>query len=193
MSKLDDAIRFATEAHSGQHRKINNSPYIVHPLEALTICASLTDDEDVMCAAVLHDVVEDANRSLEEIEQKFGTRVAMLVSCETENKRRDLPPEFTWRIRKEETLEKLKASEDVGVKVMWLSDKLSNVRSFYMGYLKEGDNLWNMFHQKDKKDQAWYYREILKVLRPYFCNTLAFQEFEQILQVLFGKEIINEE
>ena len=193
MSKLDDAIRFATEAHSGQHRKVKNSPYIVHPLEALTICASLTDEEDVLCASVLHDVVEDANRGLEEIEQKFGPRVAALVNCETEDKRRDLPPELTWHIRKEETLNRLKASVDEGVKIMWLADKLSNVRSFYMAYLKQGDAFWNMFHQKDKKEQAWYYKEIYKVLKPSFEDTLAFKEFEQLLIVLFGKEITNEE
>ena len=193
MSKLDDAIRFATEAHSGQHRKIKNLPYIVHPLEALTICASLTNDEDVMCAAVLHDVVEDTTRTIEEIEDKFGTKVAMLVGSETEDKRRDLPPNLTWRIRKEETLERLKTSNDIGVKAMWMADKLSNVRSFYSAYLVQGDSFWNLFHQKDKKEQAWFYKEIYKALKPYFENTLAFKEYTQILIELFGKEIVDED
>ena len=193
MSKLDDAIRFATEAHSGQRRKIKNLPYIVHPLEALTICASLTDDEDVLCAAVLHDVVEDTTRTIEEVEDKFGPKVAMLVGSETENKRRDLPANLTWKIRKEETLERLRESNDRGVKAMWMADKLSNVRSFYSAYLVQGDSFWNMFNQKDKKEQAWFYKEIYKALKPYFDNTLAFQEYSQILQVLFGKEILDED
>ena len=192
MSKLDDAIRFALEAHSGQTRKLSKNPYILHPLEAMTICATITDDEDVLCASVLHDVVEDGNRSLEEIKDKFGTRVAELVSTETENKRRELPASLTWRLRKEETLDMLKKSQDIGVKIMWMGDKLSNVRSFYDAHLKQGDEFWNLFHQKDKKEQAWYYREIYKTLKPYFQGTLVFQEFEQILYDLFGKgEIIK--
>ncbi len=187
MSKLDDAVRFALEAHSGQIRKLSKNPYILHPLEAMTICATLTTDEDVLCASVLHDVVEDGNRSLEEVKDKFGTRVAELVSTETENKRRELPPDLTWRLRKEETLAMLNDSQDIGVKIMWMGDKLSNVRSFYDAYLKQGDEFWNVFHQKDKKEQAWYYREIYKALKPHFENTLVFKEFEQILFALFGK------
>ncbi len=187
MSKLDDAIRFAIEAHSGQVRKLSKNPYILHPLEAMTICATITTEEDVLCAAVLHDVVEDGNRSLDEISDKFGTRVAELVSTETENKRRELPASITWRLRKEETLEMLKNAQDFGVKIMWIGDKLSNVRSFYDAYLKQGDAFWNMFNQKDKKEQAWYYREIYNALKPHFQGTLVFQEFEQILYELFGK------
>ena len=80
----------------------------MHPLEAASIAGMLTKDEDIICAAVLHDVVEDTDRQLEEIRELFGDRVAELVSSETENKRRYLPPEATWRIRKEESLKHLK-------------------------------------------------------------------------------------
>ena len=87
MTKLDHAIKFATDAHAGQKRKMTNTPYILHPLEAAAIVASITTDEDVICAAVLHDTVEDTDVKAETIRSEFGDRVAELVSAETENKR----------------------------------------------------------------------------------------------------------
>ena len=140
----------------------------------------------------MHDVVEDTGRTIEEIEELFGPRVAELVRSETENKRRYLPPEATWRVRKEETIKHLKESDDLGIKTLWMADKLSNVRSFYDAYMDVGPAFWNNFNQKDIKEQAWYYGEIYKILKPHFKDTLAFKEYEGLIGVLFGKEIYNE-
>ena len=156
MSKrLDDAIEFATKKHTEQTRKRENTPYILHPLEAAAVAAELTKDEDVLIAAVLHDTVEDTDTSIDEVREKFGNRVAELVESETENKREDLPPEETWEIRKKESLEHLKNSTDPAVKILWLADKVSNIRTLYRLYQKEGDALWNHFNMKDIKKQAW--------------------------------------
>ena len=60
MSKrLDDAIEFATKKHTEQTRKRENTPYILHPLEAAAIVGTLTSDDEVLAAAVLHDTVEE--------------------------------------------------------------------------------------------------------------------------------------
>ena len=61
---LNRAILFAVRAHDGQRRKGGNIPYILHPLEAAAIAATLTEDEEVLAAAVLHDVVEDTGTPL---------------------------------------------------------------------------------------------------------------------------------
>lgn len=192
MEKINDAIKFATDAHSGQFRKLGGLPYILHPLEVMAIAGTLTKDEDVMCAAALHDTVEDTNVTNDEIKERFGQRVAMLVSYETENKRRELPAEQTWKIRKVESIKHLEESNDIGVKILWLADKLSNVRSFYRSYITTGDAIWSNFNQKDKKEQAWYYREIYRILKPSFHNTLEFLEFEGLIKALFGKEVCDE-
>ena len=155
MSKrLDDAIEFATKKHTEQTRKRENTPYILHPLEAAAVAAELTKDEDILIAAVLHDTVEDTDTSIDEVREKFGNRVAELVESETENKREDLPPEETWEIRKKESLEHLKNSTDPAVKILWLADKVSNIRTLYRLYQKEGDALWNHFNMKDIKKQT---------------------------------------
>ena len=71
-------------------------------------CTEIGLGSTSICAALLHDVVEDAEISIEEVEEKFGKRVRELVESETEDKRADLPPSKTWRIRKEESLMFLK-------------------------------------------------------------------------------------
>ena len=108
MELVSEAIVFAAQAHDGMRRKKSRSPYILHPMEAAVIVGTMTDDQHLIAAAALHDVVEDAGIDMEQIEEKFGKRVRELVASETEDKRADLPPESTWRIRKEESLEVLK-------------------------------------------------------------------------------------
>ena len=96
MDKVTKAIEFAAKAHDGMVRKKDKTPYILHPLEAAVIVGTMTDNQDVISAAVLHDVVEDTGITIEEIEEKFGARVRAHVESETEDKRADLPPESTW-------------------------------------------------------------------------------------------------
>ena len=110
---------FAVEAHDGMRRKKSETPYILHPMEAAVIVSTMTDDQNLIAAAVLHDVVEDAGVDLGEIEELFGKRVRELVQSETEDKRADLPPEDTWRVRKEETLAVLGKTQDIGVVMLW--------------------------------------------------------------------------
>lgn len=122
---VDRAIIFATQAHSGSLRKGTNLPYIVHPLEAGTIVSSMTNDREMIAAAILHDTVEDTDTSLDDIKNLFGDRVAKLVSSETENKRTDLPASDTWRIRKQETIDYL-ASSSHDEKILLFSDTIRN-------------------------------------------------------------------
>ena len=64
---LEEAVAFAAKAHAGKCRKGTKLPYIVHPMEAAAICAGFTDDVEVLAAAVLHDVAEDAGVAVEEL------------------------------------------------------------------------------------------------------------------------------
>jgi len=184
MNVFDEAICFAVKAHEGMVRKRASTPYIVHPLEVAAICASVTSDPDVLAAAMLHDTVEDTDVTADEILERFGERVAMLVASETEDKRPGLPPEESWRIRKEESLQKLKDAEDPGVKVLWLGDKLSNMRSFYRAWKISGNTIWKDFHQKDPCQQAWYYRTIVALLRD-LEKYEAWQELNYDVEMIF--------
>ena len=83
MSKVDDAMVFATKAHEGQFRKGTRRPYIVHPIEVADIVSGMTKDEDVICAAVLHGTIEDCKGVTKDVlKLQFGERVADMVGQE---------------------------------------------------------------------------------------------------------------
>ena len=184
---VSEAIVFSTRAHDGMRRRKSEIPYILHPMEVGVIISSMTSDQEVIAAGLLHDVVEDAGITIEEIGERFGQRVMELVSSETEDKRDDLPPELTWKIRKEESLEKLKATDDIGVMMVWLGDKLSNIRTIYQDHSVIGDKVWSKFHQNNVEMQAWYYRSIMKYTER-LSDTPAWLEFKTIVERIFGLE-----
>ena len=186
MELVSEAIAFAVKAHDGMRRKKSEAPYILHPMEAAVIVGTMTDDQNLIAAAALHEVVEDANITIEEIEEKFGKRVRELVESETEDKRADLPPEDTWHIRKEESLALLKNTDDIAVLIVWLGDKLANMRAIYRDFKVEGTSMWQRFNQKDVNEQAWYYRSIA-TLTERLSDTSAWLEYKTLTELVFGK------
>ena len=187
MELVSEAIVFAVQAHDGMRRKKSESPYILHPMEAAVIVGSMTDDQNLIAAAALHDVVEDAGITIEQIEEKFGKRVRELVAAETENKREHLPANETWRIRKQESLAVLKNTNDNDVLMVWLGDKLANMRAIYRDWKVEGDAMWQRFNQTDPREQAWYYHTIV-ALTQQLSHTSAWLEYKTLTEKVFGEE-----
>ena len=186
MELVSEAIAFAVKAHDGMRRKKSEAPYILHPIEAAVIVGTMSEDQNLIAAAALHDVVEDAGITIEEIEERFGKRVRDLVASETEDKRADLPPSATWRIRKEESLSVLKNTDDIGVLMVWLGDKLANMRSIYRDWKVEGDAMWQRFNQKNVSEQAWYYSSIV-TLTERLSHTSAWIEYKTLTELVFNK------
>lgn len=186
MELVSEAIAFAVKAHDGMRRKKSDIPYILHPMEAAVIVSTMSEDQNLIAAAALHDVVEDAEISIEEVGAKFGERVRELVASETEDKRAELPPSATWRIRKEESLDVLKNTDDIGVLMVWMGDKLANMRAIYRDWKVEGDAMWQRFNQKNVAEQAWYYRSIAK-LTERLSDTSAWIEYKTLTEIVFGK------
>lgn len=180
---LDRAIVFATKAHEGQFRKGTRIPYILHPIEAAAIVGTMTTDEEIIAGAVLHDVVEDTDTTVEAVINLFGARVGSLVASESENKREDLPAETTWKVRKKETLDHLKTAP-IEVKMITLGDKLSNVRAIYRDYQKIGDELWQRFNQKDKNEHYWYYSSIAECVQE-LREHQAYREYKELITKTF--------
>ena len=186
---LERAIRFAVDAHAGQARK-DGSPFILHPLEDAAIVSTLTYDPEVLAAAVLHDTVEDTETTEEDILRAFGPRVAALVQHETEDKRPAVPPEETWKVRKEESLCELAQSKDPAVKMLWLGDKLANMRALHRQFFMEGEKVFNRFNNTDPKAHAWYYGTILQLLSQ-LSDTAAYREYVNLYHEVFDR--YNEE
>ncbi len=180
---LEKAIRFAVDAHAGQTRK-DGSPFILHPLEDAVIVGTLTDDLEVIAAAVLHDTVEDTDTTPQDILDTFGPRVYDLVMGETENKRPALPPSQTWKVRKEESLQLLEAAKDPAVRLLWLGDKLSNLRALHRAFKARGAEAFRRFHVREPQAHKWYYGEILRLLQP-LADTAAYREYQMLYHAIF--------
>ena len=185
---LERAITLAMKAYKGMERKKEGKPYILHPMEVAVIASDLVkNDEDLLAAALLHDAVEDTDVTLKEIKETCGKKVAALVEAETEEKRHGTPSEETWKVRKQESLDRLRDCDSAEIKALWLADKLSNVRSFYRMWKGIGNEFWKDFNQKDSVQQAWYYRTVA-LLTQDFSETDAWQEYNRIVETIFGKQ-----
>ena len=147
----------------------------------------MTGDEELIAAAVLHDVLEDTDVTCEELEEFFGSRIACYVQGESEDKRRELPPESTWMLRKQETIDFLRERADKNARILALADKLSNLRSIARDLEKVGDRVWERFNQKDKAKHAWMYRQIAEALRE-LEDYPAWQEYDGLVRKVFKED-----
>jgi len=180
---FDKALKFATDAHSGTERRGKNFPYIIHPMEAATIVATITTDPEMLAAAILHDTVEDTEVTFEQICDEFGERVANLVQHET----CPLPKKTPWHDRKQAQIDLL-ADSPYDSKVVAMGDKLSNLRAIAMDYCMIGDKLWSRFKAPNgKSDIAWYYRLLADALSD-LSDTFPYQEFVMLLDKTFGSD-----
>ena len=180
---LDRAIVFAVRAHAGTERRGKGFPYIVHPLEAVSIVATMTADQELLAAAALHDTVEDTDVTVDEIRTEFGDRIAAIVADESDFVPEDLPEEESWHARKQAAIDRLsRASREA--KMVALGDKLSNMRAIARDYAIQGDALWDLFHEKRRSEHAWHYHGLADALRE-LEGTYAFQEFERLINQVF--------
>jgi len=155
-ARLEKAIIFATELHSGQRRKGTIRPYILHPMETLEILNSMGADSNLLIAGVLHDTIEDTNATEEQIRAEFGDDVAELVCNHSEDKSK------SWEERKQHAIEELECA-DKRLKMLVMADKVSNLRSMFRDYKRIGNQLWKRFNAPVEK-QAWYYSGIQDAL-----------------------------
>ena len=130
---LEKAYRFAAEVHAGQQRK-SGEPFVAHPIEVALILTDLRMDADTLCAALLHDTVEDTDTTVEQVSELFNPQVAQLVQGVTKITRievESLTDEQAATIRKMFVA----MSKDIRVIVIKLADRLHNMRT--LSALKE--------------------------------------------------------
>ena len=129
LSKIISAYELASKCHEGQKRD-SGEPYITHPVAVAFILLELGMDTDTICAALLHDVVEDTSYSLEDIKKQFGQDVAMLVDGVTKLGK---IPLFTREEQQAENVRKilLAMSQDIRVIIIKLCDRLHNMRTLH--------------------------------------------------------------
>jgi len=185
---LDRAIVFAVQAHHNTERRGKGFPYIVHPMEAVEIVATITSDQELLAAAALHDTIEDTEVTVEQIREAFGERVAELVHAESDQLNGEIftggaNEEETWHQRKQAAIDRLAAASH-DAKIVAMGDKLSNMRAIWRDYQVKGDEIWNIFHVKDKASHEWHYRGLAASLSE-LSDTFAYREFVRLIDEVF--------
>ncbi len=179
--KIKKAINFASRLHLGQDRKSDpDIPFIVHPFCVAWILADYTDDEDVITAGILHDVLEDVKGyKFEDMEKEFGTKIAKIVKEVSEDKDpNDIEdPKATWQKRKQKYIDNLKNDSREALMVA-AADKIHNLQSMIDAYKKHGEKMWAVFNSPPDK-KLWFYEEVLKILKRRLHNRMV-KELEQI-------------
>jgi GTP diphosphokinase / guanosine-3',5'-bis(diphosphate) 3'-diphosphatase len=125
--RVEDAFLFSCEHHADQRRK-SGEEFIVHPVGVAKICAGMRLDTETLCAALLHDTVEDTSASLDEVRDRFGEEVASLVDGVTKL------TGITFQSRDEAQAENYRKmmvamASDVRVILIKLADRLHNMRT----------------------------------------------------------------
>ena len=183
---LDKAIVYAVKAHANTERRGKGFPFIVHPMEAVAIVATMTSDQELLSAAALHDVVEDTDITVDQIRGEFGGRIAYLVEMESDKFTTPKGDNLGWKDRKLASLERL-ANAPKEVKIVAMGDKLSNMRAIAMDYRKIGDVLWDRFHAPNGKvDHEWRYRALVEAFND-ISDTDAYKEFAALVAEVFAK------
>lgn len=160
--RLDKALRIATFAHRNQVRKSTDIPYIIHPFGVMVIASNVTEDEDILIACLMHDVLEDVDASIydeNKMREDFGDRVVAIVKDVTKDEN-----EPDWLIRSNNYLHHLEFEACDEAVIVSASDKIHNLLSILIDYKTDGEALWDRFTTKSSADQLWWYESILAVI-----------------------------
>lgn len=171
--KVYFAIERSSILHNGQYRKDEKTPFIAHPFSVGFLLAKYTDDEDIIIAGFLHDVLEDVDSySREDMKREFGERITNLVLGVTHDNN------LGWKERTDKYLEKLQENKDFIM--ISCADKVHNINSSIEGFEEMGEGFWNSFYA-EKEDYHWFYNSVLAIAKEKLDNPIVL-ELEDIIK-----------
>lgn len=173
---LSEALSIATEAHAGQIRNgAGGMPYIEHPVAVAELLAEHGwTDEEVLAAALLHDVVEKSAITVDDLDERFGALVAALVAALSDDE-----SIASYRERKGEHRERVVAADGAALAI-YGADKLANVRALRSAYAEQGEAVGEEFKAPlDVKFEIW--EDDLRMLRAEAAELAFLDELEEEL------------
>jgi len=163
----------ATVAHSGQVRKSDGSPYIVHPYMCALKLMQYDCSEEVVAAALTHDVLEDTAITEDELRLILGNAVVDIVTHVSEDKRKE------WEARKEDYVEMVR-NAPLEVKLVSIVDKIHNMESVLFAHEKDGEKIWSVFN-KGKEKKLWFEELCLNMFKETLEHPLV-AEYEKLVE-----------
>ncbi len=185
LEKINKAYSIAYEAHKNQKRR-SGEPYIIHPVAVAQILCNMGMDSDSICAALLHDVVEDTEMTDEDIRSMFGKDVEHLVEGVT--KLGQIPLSASKEEQQSENVRKmfLAMSEDIRVIIIKLADRLHNMRT--LKFMPEEKRLYKARETLEIYAPIAHrlgiraFKEELEDLAISFLDTVAYNEIAKTLE-----------
>ena len=179
MDKIEYAIYYATKAHKGQRRKVEDIDMIFHPFTVGMMLQRNGCDEDTVTAGILHDVVEDTMHTFDDIEKEFGKTVRDYVYDASEPDK-SLP----WIDRKKHTIEQIK-NAPLSSKLIVAADKVSNLQDAAANIEKYGSD---KVLSRNPKEQEWYYTSVYEsCIEGVDKTNPIFERYRKLLEKLFNK------
>ncbi|HTI49364.1 MAG TPA: HD domain-containing protein [Planctomycetaceae bacterium] len=158
---IEQALRVAAQAHRRQLRKATDIPYFTHPAAvALILLQNGFLDDVILATALLHDVVEDTDFSLAQLQAAFPAPIPEYVAALTERKRASDGSMRPWLERKQESIKHL-GNAPLAVRAVALADKLHNLSAMLCD-LKAGASVWDRFNAP-RAQLLWYYRAVAEI------------------------------
>ncbi len=174
------ALVFAAKKHT-EPRKGGDIPYITHPAHVAIILARHGFDENVLAAALLHDVLEDTKTIPEELRQIFGDEVTQMVQELSEPQFQDRPRKETWDLRKKAKLGMLQTASRSTLAIA-AADRVHNTANILHDIEKEGPGVWTRFNSSPERILE-FGRKVLEILRERFLHPLT-EEYAELLERL---------
>jgi (p)ppGpp synthase/HD superfamily hydrolase len=182
-ARFSEAVRWASMLHADQCRKGTQIAYISHLLGVVSLVLEDGGSEEDAIAAVLHDAIEDCAVPHAEIRARFGEGIASVVEACSHGL--DGPRDATdWKQRKRQYIEHLEHDQlpDGALRIA-AADKLHNARSILSDLREHGSDVWKRFNAGGA-DQAWYYRELKRVLEERHGDSVVTRELGRVVDDL---------
>lgn len=180
-SKVTTALDFATAIHSGQKRKGKSVDYITHPIAVSKILQSVTDDENIIIAGLLHDTIEDCDPhgsvTKEDIRSKFGEEVAEMVDSVTEHDK-----SLSWKKRKQAGIDHIKHMSHNSMLVK-SADVLNNLQDLNQDIKDIGAEVLSKF-SAPAEDIVERYNNLISELKKNWADNPLIPKLERELDLL---------
>ncbi len=170
---IEKATQIAVEAHKNQTRKADGSPYIVHPFMVALKLQKYNFEDEIIAAALTHDVLEDTDYPEEMFREELGDEVYKIVKAVTND------DSLVWEEKKKQYIETVRNGSE-GAKAVCVADKIHNLECLLIAYKEQGQEVWKKFNRgKDKK--VWFETEVLKMLKDTWQHPMI-DEYEVLIE-----------
>ena len=174
------AIKFIIQAFKGSKNKIDNMEKCFHSILVGLSIKEITNLEEIVTAAYLHNIINYTEYGYEDIEERFGSIVADIVSEISEDWSHP-----KWLDRKKEFIKRMKQSNDINNINIVIADKIQDLLSYREYYEKKNNKLWKELNAS-KSDIAWFYRELYNIAISKNANSKLTNRYKKELIYYFG-------